>query len=156
MLKQVDARYRDDASDHDVSLTLEIETGPVNLRIAEAALSEVLGALLANAVKYTPDHGVIRLSATRADDADTVRISVSDSGTGIQEEARERIFEPFFRTSAARASPCPGVGLGLAFVKSVVESAGGSISVGESDLGGAEFAMNLAVVEPVEPGKKKC
>ena len=71
-------------------------------------------------------------------------MEVADSGIGVPEAERAQIFQPFFRSSTARTSGRPGVGLGLAFVKSVVEAAGGQVAVDRSvDLGGAAFTIVL-------------
>jgi signal transduction histidine kinase len=98
-------------------------------------LSQVLLGLLSNATAATPPGGRLQLEATAA--ADTVEIAVSDSGPGIPEDLRARVFEPFFTTRAR------GTGLGLAVARQIVEAHGGRIDVGDSALGGARFRVRL-------------
>jgi len=113
-------------------------------RTERGACEEALGALLENALRYTPSGGRIRLSLGPAGGGPgRVRIAVGDSGIGVPEAERDQLFRPFFRASNAREMSRSGTGLGLALVKAVAEAAGGSVSVGRSDLGGAEFAVEL-------------
>jgi NADPH-dependent 2,4-dienoyl-CoA reductase/sulfur reductase-like enzyme/rhodanese-related sulfurtransferase len=135
-----------------MTMALDIESEPLNVRVDEAALAETLVALLNNAMKYTPDHGHIRVRARRAEGGDTVVTSVADSGIGVPDELRGKIFEPFFRAMDARRASFPGAGLGLAFVKSVVVGSGGTVAVGRSDLGGAEFTLTLPLAPPEARG----
>ncbi len=153
--RQVYHQFTEEASEHAISLSLDVEMDPALVTGQEAALSEVLQALLNNALKYTPDIGRVRLSLRGGDRPETVAVTVADSGVGIPEESRERVFEPFFRTPAAQSSSRPGVGLGLTFVKSVVETLGGEVSIGKADLGGAEVTVQLPVAtRPAPTGPK--
>lgn len=81
--------------------------------------------------------GAIRIT-TRARDG-WVRLLVEDSGTGVRQDIRGRIFEPFFSTK----SPEEGSGLGLTVCQRVVSGLGGRIRVEDSDLGGARFVVEL-------------
>jgi len=110
---------------------------------SEAAMTEVLEALLSNAVKYTPDNGKIEVLLLYDRAADAYQIRIADSGIGISEENREKVFQPFYRTPMAGASSRPGTGLGLTFVKVIVDAAGGNVRVEKSHLGGAELIVNL-------------
>jgi signal transduction histidine kinase len=91
---------------------------------------QVLTNLLANASKYSPEHSEIRLVA--APEATMVRISVVDHGPGISPEQQGGLFERFYRVRAD--SEAPGVGLGLAIAKGIVEAHGGSIGI-DSEVG---------------------
>jgi PAS domain S-box-containing protein len=91
---------------------------------------QVLTNLLANASKYSPEQSVIRLIARP--DANMVRISVEDQGPGIAPEQQAGLFERFYRVRAD--TDAPGVGLGLAIAKGIVEAHGGSIGI-DSELG---------------------
>ena len=132
-----------------IALDIADTAAPVYARIQNSAMIEMVNALLGNAIKYTPDNGRIEVSVDAEPDAQSLRMVVSDSGIGIPAENREKIFQPFFRTNAARSSDRPGVGLGLAFVSSVVRKAGGDVSADKSHLGGARFVVTL----PVATGK---
>jgi heavy metal sensor kinase len=89
--------------------------------------------LLYNAIKYTPNKGVIRVATTKTPAGETV-IEVQDTGPGIAAVHRERIFERFYRVDDARSRDTGGVGLGLAIAKWAVEANGGRIEL-ESDEG---------------------
>ncbi|MBV8718278.1 MAG: hypothetical protein JO020_06680 [Chloroflexi bacterium] len=91
---------------------------------------QVLTNLLANASKYSPEHSIIRLVATA--NANMVRISVVDQGPGIPPEQQAGLFERFYRVRSD--TDAPGVGLGLAIAKGIVEAHGGSIGI-DSELG---------------------
>ena len=108
---------------------------------------QVLGNLLGNALRYTPEGGEIRLAAARRGDHEVV-ISVADSGQGIAPEDQSRLFDRFWRLDRTDRS---GAGLGLAIVKGIIEAHGGSVEV-ESELGqGATFSVVLPT-RPTSPG----
>ena len=73
-------------------------------------------------------------------------VTVEDGGPGIAPEEWERIFDPFYRGSEARAER-DGNGLGLSILRRIVEAHGGSVSVGRSRLGGACFTMRLPLLD---------
>jgi signal transduction histidine kinase len=75
--------------------------------------------------------------ATQSNGDGTVRTSVRDYGAGISEEMRDRVFDPFFTTKNE------GLGMGLAIVRSIVESHGGTITIENADGGGARFGFVL-------------
>jgi NADPH-dependent 2,4-dienoyl-CoA reductase/sulfur reductase-like enzyme/rhodanese-related sulfurtransferase/two-component sensor histidine kinase len=106
-----------------------------------AALSEVIEAMLSNAAKYTPDHGVVEIKVGSEDDK--FKITVADSGIGIPQADMHKLFQPFYRSASARESSRPGTGLGLYYVKAIAEACGGSVSVGKAKIGGAEFVIEL-------------
>jgi signal transduction histidine kinase len=98
-----------------------------------------------NALDAIPDEAVQRrvvLSARRVEGG--IRLAVSDSGPGVPEADRARIFEPFYTTKAN------GTGVGLAIVRRIVESLGARVDVSRSPAGGAEFSFVLpeAAVTP--------
>ncbi len=148
VVRQVHAHHVPEAAGHDIAIMVDMQFRPCHVRLGEPALVEVLSALVNNAVKYTPGHGRIRIAVSEGKDSGYVRVAVADSGIGVSETDRDRIFEPFYRSTTAPKSTRPGVGLGLAFVKSVVEAAGGEVSVRRSaELGGAEFVLELPIAE---------
>ena len=107
-------------------------------------LQEALYNLLDNAVKYSPEHGEIRLTARQRDEE--IVLSVRDSGIGIGKEDLPRIFERFYRADKARsAENIRGTGLGLAIVKHVAQLHGGHVEA-ESELG---KGTTIRVVLPV-------
>jgi PAS domain S-box-containing protein len=104
-------------------------------------LYRLLVNLAGNAVKYTPEGGVVTL-ATAADGAEIV-LSVSDAGPGIAEADREKLFRKFFRSNDAVSLKTPGTGLGLAICKGIADAHGGRIWVESAPGRGATFKVSL-------------
>lgn len=107
----------------------------------EDRVLEILHNLLDNAVKYSPDGGLIRLQA-RAEDR-TVRVQVSDPGLGIAAEAVERIFEKFYQIDQSDSRETYGSGLGLYIVRKLVEAQGGQVWVESTPGRGSTFGFSL-------------
>ncbi len=147
LVNRTRTRFAEDAAQRDIDLTVDIELEPALVHIREAALFEALNALVNNAIKYTPDNGKISITVRKAPEEGQLRIIVADSGIGIPEGQREKIFEPFYRSPNAQNTTLPGVGLGLAFVKALVNRAGGDIWIETSIYGGAAFIMQLFSAE---------
>ena len=124
---------------------LELELGDANGVPRVAAdpdrVRQVLSNLLDNAVKYSPDGGVIRLSVEG--DGGRVRFVVRDEGLGIPPGERQRIFEKFYRLDPNLTRGVGGTGLGLYICRELVERMGGRLSVTANDDGGSSFAMEL-------------
>ena len=142
IVRRMETSFSEKARAARIEVSVEVGEAPLFAQMREAAFTEMLQALVENAIKYTPEHGRVRLRLRR--EGGEALVSVSDSGIGVPEDMREKIFEPFTRAASARASSRPGVGLGLAFARSLVERAGGSIAVGRSDMGGADFTVRLS------------
>jgi two-component system phosphate regulon sensor histidine kinase PhoR len=126
----------------------------------EERLGQVLTNLLDNAVKYTPEGGKITVAAhlvpedlTSESAPRMVELSVTDTGIGIPEEDRPRVFERFYRVDKARSRELGGTGLGLAIVKHLVEGHGGQVWAEGNLPTGSRFVVRLpvkqAVVTPV-------
>lgn len=100
--------------------------------------------LLANAFKHTPEGGAVRLSAGRqggeVSGEDRVRLVIEDSGPGIPDSERERVFERFTQTGEGREG---GSGLGLAIVRELATVLGGAVALSDSPEGGARFEVTL-------------
>ena len=95
--------------------------------------------LVENAIKYNHPGGQVTVSASRKEKR--VCLSVADTGNGIPEELRERVFEPFFRVDKSRSRAPGGVGLGLALVHEIVRVHEGSITVQSNPSGGTVFEV---------------
>ncbi|MCV0402819.1 MAG: GAF domain-containing protein [Chloroflexi bacterium] len=107
-----------------------------------ARLAQVIGNLIGNALKYSPDDGNVEVEVTTREDV--VRIRVTDSGIGIAAEQLDAIFEPFTRAPNAAAQHYPGLGLGLAVSREIVMTMGGRMwaeSPGEGR--GSTFTIEL-------------
>jgi signal transduction histidine kinase len=104
-----------------------------------AQLQRVLANLLDNACR----HGERRVDVTLRSVGDIVIIDVDDDGPGIAPADRQRVFERFARLDEGRDRDRGGAGLGLAVVDAIVRSHGGSVSIGDSPLGGARFVVEI-------------
>ena len=97
--------------------------------------------LVENAIKYNHSGGQVTVTADRKEKH--VYLSVEDTGAGIPEELKERVFEPFFRVDKSRSRELGGVGLGLALVREIVRVHDGSITVKSNPSGGTIFEVVL-------------
>jgi two-component system phosphate regulon sensor histidine kinase PhoR len=105
-------------------------------------LEQVLFNLVDNAIKYGRNDGSVDVACKIMDDK-FVQLSVRDDGPGIPDDAKERVFERFYRIDRARSREAGGTGLGLSIVKHIVQSHGGEVWV-ESELGkGSTFCFTL-------------
>lgn len=116
----------------------------------EDQLKRVLGNLIHNAIKWSPKHMAITISAS--EQGDEVSVSVLDNGPGVPDELRQRIFERFYQADMSRSGD-EGTGLGLAICKHIVEAHGGRIwAEGNRQGHGGQFVFTLlkAETEPAE------
>ncbi len=107
-------------------------------------LGQVLLNLVRNAIAYTPTGGIVSIGL-RADGPERVVLSVADTGIGIPQDERDKIFERFYRTDASRARTSGGFGLGLAIVRDLVAAMGGAITVASTVGEGSTFTVTLQV-----------
>jgi two-component system, OmpR family, sensor kinase len=104
-------------------------------------VARVIRNLIENARRHAGPDGTVTVSSARDDGC--LRVEVDDDGPGIAPAERERIFDRFHRSDAARARSSGASGLGLAIARSIVEAHGGRIRAGESPLGGARVGFEL-------------
>lgn len=109
-------------------LSVQLEKELPSARVDNNALAEVVYTLLDNAAKYSPPDSTI-LIAARQQPGGLIEIAITDEGTGIPGEMRERVFEKFFRVEATdgRGTTTGGIGMGLAIARGIVEAHGGRI-----------------------------
>ena len=115
-------------------------SGEFTIRGDRQALLTAIRNVVSNAIDWTEEGGQVRIDFDG--DEEELVVTVADSGPGIAEELREKIFEPFFRGPHA-AGRRVGYGLGLALVRSAVTAQGGAVSVEEAAEGGALFRLRL-------------
>jgi signal transduction histidine kinase len=124
----------------------------------EDRLLQVLTNLLDNAVKYTPEGGAIRVTgrpaARAADEPAQVELSVADTGIGIPEADRPRVFERFYRVDKARSREMGGTGLGLSIVRHIVEGHGGKVWAEANQPAGSRFVLRLPAATGGGTGEK--
>ncbi|MEH0844799.1 HAMP domain-containing sensor histidine kinase [Micromonospora sp. CPCC 205711] len=130
-------------------LTLHEQVAP-DVGVVDAdpvRMGQVLGNLLDNALRHTPPTGRVSVHATRA--ADEVRVSVTDTGDGIDAQHLPHVFERFYRADAARDREHGGSGIGLAVARAIVTQHGGRITAASEGPGrGATFTVALPGAGP--------
>jgi PAS domain S-box-containing protein len=104
-------------------------------------LGQLLSNLVANAIKFTPEEGVVEVRVGRRNGS--CEISVRDTGIGIPKADREHLFERFYRASSATERGITGTGLGLAISKAIAESHDGTIELADEDGPGTKFVVEL-------------
>jgi K+-sensing histidine kinase KdpD len=125
--------------------TLNLEVAPyIKINADDQRIEQVLLNLLSNAIKFTPEGGQIFLRADK--DGNRLVVNVQDTGPGIPNEEKRKLFVPYYHPSTDR-SGIPGLGLGLAISKQIVELHGGAIWV-QSEVGkGSTFSFSLPLHE---------
>jgi signal transduction histidine kinase len=137
--------YRQDAEAKGLSMSIEVPTSPVHVRIDLKGYQLVLSNLVSNAVKYTSAGSVA--VAIREKHPWAV-LTVKDTGIGIPEDDLPRLFTEFFRASNVRQSQIAGTGVGLAGVKQLVERFGGELELASIESKGSVFTVRLPLFEP--------
>jgi two-component system phosphate regulon sensor histidine kinase PhoR len=139
--------YLDEAAAKGLSLSLDLPTSPVLVRIDLQAYHLILSNLVSNAVKYTPA-GTVQVHLQEK--APWAVLEVLDTGLGIPEADISQIFTEFFRASNARLSRIPGTGVGLAGVKELVERFHGELEVTSEENRGSTFTVRLPLEEGMD------
>ncbi len=124
---------------------IEIDMRPItDIWADEKQFFTVMNHLIQNSVAFCPPGNekiVIKAEELRISDAkDILKITIADNGSGVADNHKDKIFEPFYTNRT------DGTGLGLAIVRQTVEEHKGTIQVAKSDLGGAEFTINLPLI----------
>lgn len=130
MLERVAVTFDHPATVRVVAIRLAVEEALPTVNVDAERIAQVLGNLVSNALRYTPKGGSITLGATRQDQG--VRLTVADTGSGIDAEALPNLFERFYKGDPSRSEAGGHSGLGLAIAKALVEAHGGRIAA-ESD-----------------------
>jgi two-component system sensor histidine kinase TctE len=131
----------------DHQLDFDLDATPAPVRAHEWALRELVRNLLHNAIKHTPDHG--RLTVALATDGDQARLTIADSGPGIDGEQRQRLFQPFATGQAPPRGATSGTGLGLAICHEIVHTLGGRIDLDNRIAGGRVTGLDAVVRLPL-------
>jgi len=143
LLETAIAAHRAIAEARGVQLVLRTDGEIPDVNVDPDRIGQVLHNLLSNALRYTPEGGIITLSA-RAQNGQ-VTFAVADSGSGIPQEELGRVFERFYRGDQARHRADGGTGLGLAIARSIVEMHGGHIWAESPQGSGAIFTFRIPI-----------
>lgn len=128
-------------------LTLSTAVSGVTLEADRELMAVVLDNLLSNAIRFSPDEGVVEVRAERL--AHEVRISVRDQGPGVPNADGSHIFQPFYRGSNQPPGSIQGSGLGLAIARAHVEAHGGELRLEDDRNSGTCFIVRLPIGEEV-------
>jgi signal transduction histidine kinase len=138
LFNQLEETFRPLAARRGIELTAKLPADGVIVRADEFRLSQVMGNLLGNAIKFTPDGGMVTFSARR--DGAEVIFEVTDTGPGIPADQVSHLFEQFWQ---ARKNDKRGVGLGLTIAKGIVDAHGGRIWVNSTPGAGTTFLFAI-------------
>jgi signal transduction histidine kinase len=127
-------------SARDVAWSIEIDR-ELTLVADRFHLTGIVSALIDNAIKYSPEYAEVDIRATAGDDS--VVLEIADRGLGIARSEQRRIFDKFYRISMGNRHDTKGYGLGLYYVKSIVESHGGDIDLNSTLGEGSRFSIKL-------------
>jgi PAS domain S-box-containing protein len=139
LVKEAVELQRPLAQEKGLRLRLELSENLPRISADRDRLLQVFANLIGNAIKFTPEAGSIAVAAMASEG--TVRFSVTDSGPGISEKDRDRLFDPFWQADAGGA----GAGLGLALARGIVEAHGGAMEVWSREGEGSTFSFTIPV-----------
>jgi two-component system phosphate regulon sensor histidine kinase PhoR len=132
--------YRPVAASRGLELSVSAEPGVLVLGDSRR-LTQVIGNLVSNSLKFTPAGGRVAIELSSGEDS--VNLAVQDTGRGISEEVQGRLFTKYERVGGSAAARIEGTGLGLVIVKEIVEAHGGSVGVRSREGEGSTFWLKL-------------
>jgi len=139
LLRDVADEFKDLCEMLEINIELDLPSSPLSAWVDKPRLQRAINNLMDNAIRFSPRHSVISLGLSN--NGRRFSIKVQDQGPGIPEKDMDKIFTPFFRGAGQKDGT--GYGLGLAGVKTIVESHEGEIQVGNAESGGARFTITL-------------
>jgi PAS domain S-box-containing protein len=135
--------FQHEANQEGVILALNLNEDTPSIHADKEKIQRVMVNLVDNALKFTPEGGSVEIR-TMTGSNDNVRIEIADTGPGIPEEFRERVFDRFSQVPG-RSGRRRGTGLGLSFAKLAVDAHGGKIWIEDNDSNGAVFIISLPI-----------
>lgn len=142
ILEEARAAFQTQADAKRIRFTISAPDDLSRILVDRKRIMHVIGNFVSNALKFSPDGGVVELTAERSG-ADYIRLSVIDSGPGVPEEYQSRVFDKFFRAPTQRGSD--GVGLGLAIAREIVHAHDGRISFSSDPGRATRFYCELPI-----------
>lgn len=149
-VERVVALKEADAAKQALSVAVSVPPVPVHVLADPDRVQQIVGHLLANAVKYTPPGGHVRIALSTESGA--ARLEVIDDGVGIDSGLLPRVFDLFARAAGRSGQFKAGLGVGLTVVRALVELHGGSVEARSAGMGqGSGFVVRLPLVGTVDP-----
>ncbi|MCK5634536.1 MAG: HAMP domain-containing protein [Anaerolineales bacterium] len=145
LLEDVAAAYHPLALERGIEVHSNIAADLPEVNVDRDRMAQVLGNLLSNALRYTPEGGSVTISVSCLEQ--DVKICIQDTGPGIGAEDIQHVFDRFYRADKSRQRDSGGSGLGLAIAKSIVENHDGRIWAESSDDSGTTFCITLPVAD---------
>ena len=142
-----DSVIRDLSVNADHRLEMRVNARLSRIRADKHRFRQVVENLVDNAMKYTPENGVIRITAEKHRDG-LVDFAVSDSGPGVPRDEQEHLFTPFYRVPGAATDKVSGTGLGLYIARSIAELHGGDVWVESAPGAGSSFHFTFPSSAP--------
>nr|WP_206762710.1 ATP-binding protein [Mobilitalea sibirica] len=127
----------------DCKVTIELSCKPIVMHANAQQLRELISNLITNAIKYNKPNGKVKVTVTS--EAKELVLTVEDTGVGIPEDAKQRVFERFYRVDKGRSKKMGGTGLGLSIVKHIVNYYNGSIELLSKVNEGSKFIIRLPI-----------
>jgi signal transduction histidine kinase len=134
------------------SFKIAVASDPIYVEVDELRFEQVLFNLVQNAIKYSPNGGVVSVSVEQ--NAGEVHIKVRDEGVGIPAEALPHVFDRFFRVESEQINNAGGFGIGLSVVKDIVSLHGGRVQAESWEVGSA-FTISLPLTTKTSAVRKK-
>ena len=141
--RHVIAMFRAEAEEKQIELTAQLPDADVVITADHQRTEQVVGNLVANAIRYTPEGGKVWITVEKAEGR--VVLSVNDNGPGIPPEDLPHIFNRFWRAEKSRSRASGGAGLGLAIARQLVEAQGGQISADNLPGGGLRVSCEFVI-----------
>jgi signal transduction histidine kinase len=138
LLEDIADLYRYIAEEKNVRISIDVPK-ELHAKADRNRLQQAIANLLDNAIKYTPEDGTVTLRAER--NGEGLIVSIADNGVGIAPEDLAKIWDRLYRSDKSRTQP--GLGLGLSFVKAIVEAHNGSVEVSSTPGQGSIFRISL-------------
>ena len=143
LAEQAVSLFEAETAEHNVALTLKVESGLSPVQADPQRVEQVICNLLSNAVRYVPDGGRVEVRVAKVIDA--VELTIADNGPGIPEGDLPHIFDRFWRGERSRTRSAGGAGLGLTIARQLIEAQKGSIYASNRPEGGLLVGFRLPV-----------
>lgn len=136
--------FRLQLEDRNAQTILQLNAGQDTISADEVHFTNLISNLVDNAVKYSKDNLVIKISTINT--GRSIQVRIEDNGIGMNKETQKRIFEKFYRAHTGNVHNVKGFGLGLSYVKTMVDAHGGKIKVDSAPGRGTSFTIDIPLI----------